>query len=230
VQKIYGIPSTGNILKPVFDPLKPIRFYGQPDIELVLADYINLPVMNEIFFELLPGVSMKKKKSTYEISVTYHVEDDLFVNSPCLMIDGIIIKDATLIANLDPEIVEKIDVIKGKYLVGKYIFTGIVNVITKSGDFSCISLPDYMIRLTYRVTDPLKSFVSPDYSSTELKESHIPDYRNTLYWNPSVKPENDGKARVEFWSSDNKSDYVINIQGITAEGKIISFRKIIKVK
>jgi len=44
----------------------------------------------------------------------------------CLMIDGVIIKDPALIANLEPEIVEKIDVIKEKYLVGKYFFPGIL--------------------------------------------------------------------------------------------------------
>jgi hypothetical protein len=217
-------------LNPVFPPLKPLRFYGKPDIELILADYISLPVMNEIFFELLPGVSLKKEKSTYKISITYRVNDDQFVTSPCLMIDGVIIKDASMIANLDPEIVEKIDVIKEKYLVGKYIFSGIVNVITKSGEFSCVSLPDYMIRLPYRVIDPVRSFVSPDYSSEKTLESRIPDYRNTLYWNPSVKPDKDGKAIIEFWSSDNKSDYIINIQGITEEGRTFSLQKIIKVK
>jgi hypothetical protein len=146
------------------------------------------------------------------------------------MIDGIIIKDAGLIANLDPEIVEKIDVIREKYLVGKYFFPGIINVITKAGDFSSVSLPDYMIRMPYRVVEPVKSFVSPDYSSEEVRDNRIPDYRNTLYWNPCVKPDKDGKARVEFWSSDNKADYIINIQGITTEGKTFSFQKILKVK
>ena len=230
VQKIYGVSAIGNSLTPVFQPVKPSRFYGNPDIELILADYISLPVMNEIFFELLPGVSLKMKKSTYEISITYRIDDDQFSTLPCLMIDGVIIKDASMIANLDPEIVEKIDVIKGKYLVGKYFFPGLVNVITKSGDFSSVSLPDYMVRLPYKVTDPVRSFVSPDYSSQEMKDSRIPDYRNTLYWNPSVKPGKDGRAIVEFWSSDNKSDYLINIQGITQEGKTFSFQKILKVK
>jgi hypothetical protein len=230
VQKIYGVSAIGNSLTPVFQPVKPSRFYGNPDIELILADYISLPVMNEIFFELLPGVSLKMKKSTYEISITYRIDDDQFSTLPCLMIDGVIIKDASMIANLNPEIVEKIDVIKGKYLVGKYFFPGLVNVITKSGDFSSVSLPDYMVRLPYKVTDPVRSFVSPDYSSQEMKDSRIPDYRNTLYWNPSVKPGKDGRAIVEFWSSDNKSDYLINIQGITQEGKTFSFQKILKVK
>jgi len=217
VQKIYGISAIGDVLNPICMPIKPLRFYGKPDIELILANYINLPVMSEIFFELLPGVSMKKKKSTYDVSITYHIGDDLVVISPCLMIDGVMIKDASLIANLDPEIVEKIDVIREKYLVGKYFFPGIVNVITNAADLSNISIPDYMIRLSYRVTEPVRSFISPDY-------------RNTLYWNPSVKPGKDGSARVEFWSSDNKSDYIINIQGITSEGEMVSLNKIIKVK
>jgi hypothetical protein len=87
-----------------------------------------------------------------------------------------------------------------------------------------------MIRLSYRVTEPVRSFISPDYSSVDISKNRIPDYRNTLYWNPSVKPGKDGTARVEFWSSDNKSDYIINIQGITSEGEMVSFNKIIKVK
>jgi hypothetical protein len=230
VQKIYGASAIGEPLKPVFNPINPVRFYGKPDIELVLADYISLPVMSEIFFELLKRVSLKKKKSGYEISIINYVGDKFFVLSPHIMIDGVIIKDASMVANLDPEIVEKIDVINGNYLIGKYFFPGILNVITKSGDFSCVSLPEYMTRLNYRVLDPVMSFRSPDYSSEEIKENRIPDYRNTLYWNPSVKPGKEGKAALEFWSSDNKSDYIINIQGLTKEGKMFSLQKNLRIK
>ncbi len=230
VQKIYGINAVGNIMDLDIQPVKSSRFYGKPDIELVLADYISLPVMSEIFFELLPGVSLKKKKSTFEISITYRIDDNQSYATPSLMIDGVIIRDPSLVANLDPEIVERIDVIRGKYLVGKYLFPGMVNVITKSGDFTCVSLPEYMIRLPYKIAEPARSFVSPDYSSEELKDSHLPDYRNTLYWNPSVKPGKDGKARTEFWSSDNKSKYIINIQGITQTGEPFSLQKTINVK
>jgi hypothetical protein len=230
VQKIFEIPSVGPQMMRALEPVKSAKFYDKPDLELNMADYISLPVMSEIFFELLPGVSMKKKKTGYEILIANRIDDHRYVLSPCLMIDGVIINDAAMIANLDPEIVEKIDVVKEKYLVGNYFFNGIVNVITKSGDFSCVSLPDYMIRLHYRVLDPVSSFVSPDYSRDQLMDSRVPDYRNTLYWNPSVIPDKKGQANVDFWSSDNKSDYVINIQGITQDGKIVSIRKDLKVK
>jgi hypothetical protein len=230
VQKIYGISSVGPQQKTIHTPVVPVRFYGKPDFELILSDYINLPVMSEIIFELLPGVTLKKKKSGDEISITYHIGDNQFTTYPCLMIDGIIIKDVALIDNIDPEIVEKIDIVREKYFVGRYFFPGIINVITKAGDFSCISLPEYMIRMPYRVIDPVNSFVSPDYSKEQNRESRIPDYRNTLYWNPSVQTDKDGKARIEFWSSDNKAEYIINIQGITQDGKIFSGWKILRVR
>lgn len=230
VSKIYKVPTRGEPLNPIFLSLKPIRFYGKPDFELSLADYINLPVMEEVFFELLPHVSLKKKNSEYEVLITDRIDDSPVITSPSLLIDGVLIKDPSMIARLDPAVVEKIDVIKEQYYVGKYSFSGIVNVITKSGDFSCVPLPDYMIRLPYRVIDPGWSFTSPDYSSSEFTNSRIPDFRNTLYWNPSVKTDKSGTVKIEFWSSDVVSDYEINVQGINSEGKLISYGKCIKVK
>ncbi len=230
VSRIYGISSLGNPLDPVVQPLMPVRFYGRPDFEVKMADYISLPVMEEVFFEILPHVSLKKKKSDFEITITDRVDNMLYEFTPCLMIDGVVIRDPALIAGLDPGIVEKIEVIKERYIVGEYVFPGIINVITRSGDFSCVSLPASMVRFPYRIADPVWSFTSPDYSTPEKKLSRIPDYRNTLYWNPAVRPDQDGKVSVECWSADNKSDYLINIQGITQAGEAISMKKIISVK
>jgi hypothetical protein len=63
-----------------------------------------------------------------------------------------------------------------------------------------------------------------------MKNSTIPDFRNTLFWNPSVKPGKEGYVKIEFWTSDVVSDYIINVQGITAEGKLISVRKYFSVE
>jgi hypothetical protein len=178
----------------------------------------------------LAGVFLKSKKSGYEITVADPENNKTYDTPPGLFIDGVKIKDPAIIAGLDPEIIEKIDIERSRYFVGDYLFYGIVNVITKAGDFGNATLPDDAIRLPYRVIDPVYSFVSPDYSSASLKRSRIPDFRNTLYWNPTVKPDKDGKSRIEFWTSDLISDFEVNIQGITPEGKIFSCKKIVKIK
>jgi hypothetical protein len=230
VRKIYGtssigIPLPSDILKAGFK-----RFYGKPTNELVMKDYITLPVMQEVFFELLAGVSLRTKKSGYEIIMNDPTISRPYEIPPTLFVDGVLVKDASVIAAIDPEIVEKIDVVRDKYFVGDYLFYGIVNVITKAGDFSNATLPEHALRLSYRVIEPVFSFSSPDYSGSDTKKKRIPDFRTTLYWNPSVKLDKDGKAIIEFWTSDFSSDYEINVQGITPDGNPISFRKVIKVK
>jgi hypothetical protein len=230
IRKIYGVSSSGSPVESTLSPLKPVRFYGKPDIELIMTDYVTLPKMDEVFFELLPHVSMKKRNSGYEIQITDRINENRYESSPALFLDGVKINDASIFEALDPSIVERIDVIKEKYFVGNYSFPGLVNITTLSADFRTIPLPGYMIRLPYRVVDPVKSFISPDYSSSDLKNSPNPDFRNTLYWNPSVKTDSEGKVRFEFWTSDFVSEYEINVQGITSNGEVISARKTFKVE
>lgn len=230
VRKIYESTSVGENVPAIIRLQKQHAFYGKPDISLIMADYIKLPVMQEVFFELIPGVFLKNKKSVYEVSIVDPVTNKIYNVPPVLMIDGVVIRDPSIIANLDPELVEKIDVEKEKYFIGDYLFYGILNVITKSGDYSSVSLPDYATRIPYKAVDQVSSFVSPDYASPAMKNSRLPDFRNTLYWNPLVKTDRDGKAIIEFWSSDLVSEYEINIQGITSEGRAVSLKKIIKVE
>lgn len=231
VGEIYESSSVGKTFyTPVRSIVYPKRFYGKPSSEIVMNDWVKLPKMEEVFFEIVPNIKLKKKGTNYEMLLIDPVDKVLYDTPPAMLIDGVITKDPTIIANLNPEQVEKIDIVKEQYMVGDYLFNGIVNVITKSGDFKDISLPNNSIRMHYGIFDPVQMFESPDYSSTEMKISRSPDFRNTLYWNPSVKPGKDGKVRIEFWTSDIKSDYEINIQGITSEGKTLSIKKIISIK
>ncbi len=194
-----------------------------------MKDYIELPVMQEVFYELLPGVIMKQKKSEYEIQVADPVYNIVYDKPPVLFVDGVVVHEPSVIVGLNPDRVEKIDVIKDRYVIGDYLFCGLVNVITKAGDYSDINLPDYAVRLSYRAIEPVDVFLSPDYSSEEMMKSRIPDFRNTLYWNPSVQRDIDGNYMMEFWSSDLPGDYEIIIQGINDEGKTVSLKKIITI-
>ncbi len=210
---------------------KPVKsFYGIPDISLDLNDFIRLPVMQEVFYELVPGVTLREKRSGYEITVADPYYDVVYEQPPITFIDGVVVSDPAVIAGLNPDRVERIDVIRDRYVVGDYIFFGLVNVITYEGDYSRVSLPDHAVRLLYRVADPVSKFYSPDYSTLERRRDRTPDFRNTLYWEPSVTPSGDGKYRVEFWSSDVGGDYEINLQGVTDDGDPVSFRKVIRIK
>jgi len=46
-----------------------------------------------------------------------------------------------------------------------------------------------------------KEFYKPDYENSNSK---IPDNRTTIYWNPEIKIDSTGKAKVSFYNSDLK--------------------------
>ncbi len=230
VQSIYRFPVTGTLVpRPTAAPL-PRRFYGKPDIELRMDEYIKLPVMEEVFYELLPNVSMKKKKDEVAVAITNRDAKGLVVTAPTVMVDGVVLKDPSLIAGIDPELVEQIDVIKEKYVAGDYSFPGIVNVITKSADFSVVDLPAGMVRLNYRVTDPVRAFALPDYSSEATRNNRIPDNRTTLCWDPGLSSNPGVSPSVTFPAGDIRGDYLLRLEGITAGGRVVSKRVRIRVK
>jgi hypothetical protein len=162
------------------------------------------------------------------MTVADPVDFSIYSTPPMLMIDGVIIHDASLIANLDPELVEKIEVVRDRYMIGDYIMYGLVNVITRVGKFSCVDLSDQAIRITWRNGGAGYSFPEPVLKDDE-KTRHIPDLRNTLYWNPSLKADKNNKYNVELRSSDFASQYIISIQGVSDNGKSFFIEKVMNI-
>ena len=62
----------------------------------------------------------------------------------------------------------------------------------------------------------VKEFYSPDYSVLPQE----PDYRRTLYWNPSVTTDSNGKARILFYNNSRCRKFKISAETITDDGKI----------
>lgn len=62
----------------------------------------------------------------------------------------------------------------------------------------------------------LKEFYSPDYSILPPE----PDYRRTLYWNPSVTPDKEGKVNIQFYNNSRCQKFGISAETITPQGAI----------
>ena len=49
------------------------------------------------------------------------------------------------------------------------------------------------------------------------------DLRSTIYWNPNIITDKDGKASFEYFNADGKGTYRMVIEGIDADGNIRFF-------
>ncbi len=60
------------------------------------------------------------------------------------------------------------------------------------------------------------TFYSPDYSRQPLPKQT--DCRRTIYWNPNVTTNGDGKAHVEFYNNGNANKLHISAEGVSHNG------------
>ena len=68
---------------------------------------------------------------------------------------------------------------------------------------------------------PVKEFYSPDYSILPPE----PDYRRTLYWNPSVTPDENGLAKISFYNNSTCRDFNISAETVTSQGMIGIYKR-----
>jgi hypothetical protein len=62
----------------------------------------------------------------------------------------------------------------------------------------------------------IKEFYSPNYGKLPPES----DYRRTLYWNPAVKTDKDGKALIQFYNNSSCKSFNISAETITPQGVI----------
>jgi hypothetical protein len=83
---------------------------------------------------------------------------------------------------------------------------------------------------TFRVAgfSRVREFYSPRYQ-TRVTNKPI-DERFTIYWNPRVQTDRDGKAKLTFYNSDKAARFSLNVEGISEIGDIGELRREIDVK
>lgn len=188
-------------------------FYGKPNFVLKMDKYIAMPSVKDYIYELIPqvGVRHEGKKSILKVLGTY---SDLAMYEPLVLADMVPIFDIDRVLELQPDKIERIEVVTVPYVRGDIIFGGIISLFSKKGDLAGIDLPSIGRFITYSMLNRDFIQVAPD-----PKNQHIPDLRNCLYWNPNLKLKGNGPTEISFSTGDNASDYVIVVRGVDQSGK-----------
>ena len=127
--------------------------------------------------------------------------------------------------------IKRIDLIEGPEaaFLGHKDCSAIFSLTLKSGaelENSVSSAPSIYVAVASPIGYQTPAeFYAPAYATEKARRSMAPDYRTTLYWNPTVKLDDTGQAIVEFYTSDAPADYDISIEGVTQTGKIVQRRQ-----
>jgi hypothetical protein len=195
------------------------NIFGAPEETILLEDYIRLPAVEELFVELVKKVYIKRRRSSFRLTVVDPETAIPKIDAPLLLLDGVPVLDINpVITYLDPVDIEKIEVLSSWYVIGDKFYFSVINMITKQAGYGHFELPSYAVRKQFQFLQYPVSFDSPDHSAGNDSLLLTPDFRNLLYWNPEVITDANGIATVSFYTSDDISDYRIVVQGLTEDG------------
>ena len=63
-------------------------------------------------------------------------------------------------------------------------------------------------------------FYHPTYDTPEKKNAQRSDFRSTVYWNPELRLDAEGKATIEYYAPDSTAPEDIIIEGVDKNGKV----------
>ncbi len=143
-------------------------------------------------------------------------------NSALILVDGIPFASANLLLTSE---IDFIDILKGPRaaIYGSRAANGVIAIFTKNGTESYTGNKQDVGSINFKDAgyDYARNFYEPKYAKNQPK-TKAPDYRTTLLWQPYIQLNEEGKARISFYSGDVAGDYQAAIEGITPTGQIIT--------
>jgi hypothetical protein len=223
-------------LKPLL--IDTLAFYDKPYKTYLLDNYTRFTTVEEVMREYVMEVNVIRRKKEYHFNTFneqgYELKDmqpteKIFNKDPLILLDGVPVFDVDKIMAYDPLKVQKLEVVASKYHWGPIASEGIVSFTTYKGNLPGYTLNPHDVILDYDGLQQQRIFYSPDYSSDKELQSRLPDFRDVLYWSPTVNTNEKGIGRISFFTGDIAGKYLVVLQGISSNGNAGSSSFILNV-
>lgn len=127
--------------------------------------------------------------------------------------------------NLNPRTVDRIEVLKGANaaIYGIRGGNGVIAIYSKSGAYDA---GEKLKGAAYPGYYTARAFYVPKYDSKDAGLARK-DRRSTIYWNPSIQTDQNGKAQVHFFNSDIAKSINVVLEGVAEGGYIGGIRMLL---
>lgn len=195
-------------------------FLGKPFGSYLLDEYTRFRTMPEVITEFVTFVRFRKIYNKYFLSV-FRKGIGYSSGNTLVLIDGIPVFDHDIVYNYNPDFIKKLEVYQDTYILGSQIFDGVISMYTYNNDYPGLELGESTQFFDYEGTQAHRRFYAPSYETDSDKESRLPDFRHTLYWNPDVKTNGETSIVIPFYASDLSDNYTVVVEGLTKNGEVI---------
>ena len=214
------------------DPfLDATKIYGKPTRRVVLDSIPGSQSaldIGQILRGRVPGLTVLGQPP--EQQIVMRGMSSFSNNAPLFLFNGIPV-DAEFIFDVIPSDIAYIDILTGAKATayGSRGSNGVIALYTRQGKKGHkindeVYLDRGVLNYTYYGYSTAREFYSPQYD--EKLEFVKPDYRTTLYWNPNLEFDEEGKTQIKFYSNDSKnSKFRVELEGVKNNGQPVRVEK-----
>ena len=216
VQQAYNLEGINRFQT----PLVPVYSFYKPTQTYLLDDYTRFTTMEDVLREYVREVVVNKQNNKLVLSLMRkEVDGFVYKHPPLVLVDGIpLLDDYNKIFGFDPLKVKELQIVNKNYSLGTSYFEGILNFKTYKGRPEGLALDTAATIVDYEGLQLQREFYAPVYQTQNQINSRLPDFRTVLYWAPNLKTKADGVQNFSFYTSDLPGEYVVVIQGLSANG------------
>jgi hypothetical protein len=228
VQNVYMQEQLSKFELPDIDTLS---FYGKHGGVYYLDDFVRFTTVEEVLREYVLEVGVRRRNGEPQLVVSDFVNKGFFTREPIILLDGVPVSHAKILA-YDPLKIKKLQVIAARYLLGDFVYDGVVSFSTYRNNVENLQLVanSKTMLVDYEGLQLKREFFSPIYETEQQINNRLPDFRTLLYWSPDVKTNNSGTANVDFYTGDTGGKYMVVIEGMDAGGSTGSYSFTFDVK
>lgn len=142
--------------------------------------------------------------------------------TPLYLLDGVPV-DESMLQSISQFDISRVEILKSPgntAIYGGRGGGGVIALFTHRGptEMQEPETGDHIIVQRVGGFSKTRQFYSPRYG--ENSQPTVSDLRSTIYWNPTVKTDENGTATLRFYTADRSSLYRVVAEGISGKGKV----------
>ena len=134
-----------------------------------------------------------------------------------IVVNGRILSDCDFqdVLQMNPDNLERLEVVRTNQALIAQIGGPALVIYTKTRGTGSVYDPS-VVSFAPSGFSNAKQFYVPKYDQPD--SDPVTDLRNTIYWNPSIITDKNGKAKLTFFNSDGVGKYRVVVEGIDVGG------------
>ncbi len=210
--------------------IKSHKTYKRPELDLENSDNLNGPghANQVIMGDTLKGCPVLST-CLARVATTISFKHGAPVNNRnldymLLIVDGAV-RSGDDLNDFDANLIQSIEVLQSKAYTAIYgdpiTRVGALVITTKRGSNYAKAYKHIpgTLQFTFHGFYKAHEFYSPKYDAPKIN-AQASDLRSTIYWDPNIITDKDGKASFEFFNADTKGTYRVVIEGIDDDGNL----------